>query len=402
MSNEKQKITCPNCGHPIDVNELLYHQLSEQVQKEYGTKLSNLEKKEQLLNEAIEKGVKKQLQTEKSQLEKKLRLEIAGESAEAIRTLEEKLDVKSKEVQSLNQIKIELSQVKREKDELKGQIEAEAQERFNNLLKVEKGKILNQVQQDNELKFSEKDHVIETLNGQLKEMQRKIEQGSMQIQGEVQELAIEEFLKAHFPYDIINEVKKGARGADCLQTINTLTRQNCGSIYIESKRTKEFQASWIDKFKDDMRLKNATVGAIVTDVYPKDMERLGQKDGVWICSYQEFKGLCFVLREMVVLYSNAMASQENRDSKMELLYSYLCSTEFQRQVEAIVEGFTQMNSDMLSEQRSMAMIWKKRQKQIDKVLQNTIHMYANIKGIAGSSIQTIPALELPSSDNQVA
>lgn len=391
----QQQISCPNCGHSIDVNDLVYHQMEEQVSKEYSTKLANLEKEKGKLTETIEEGVKKQLQTEKSKLEKKLRTEITGESAEAIRSLEEQLEQKSTEVKELNKLKTELTKVKREKNELKEQIEAEAEEKITQRVAEEKAKIRNQVEKDNELKLSEKDNMIDTLNTQLKTMQRKLEQGSMQTQGETQELAIEEYLRTNFPFDTIEEVKKGARGADSLQTINTMTKQNCGSVYFESKRTKEFQESWIEKFKEDMRLKNATVGAIVTDVMPEDMKRLGMRNGIWVCTYQEFKGLCFVLREMVILYSNAIASQENKGTKMELLYSYLCSTEFQREVEAIVEAFTQMSSDLQSEQRSMTMIWKKRQRQIDKVVQSTIHMYGSIRGIAGNAIQPIPGLELP-------
>lgn len=400
MSKETQQITCPNCGHAINVNELLYHQLSEQVQKEYGAKVSLLEKREQQLTESIDQGVKKKLAAEKSQLEKKIKAELTSENAEAIRILEEKLGEKSKELQEFNKLKIELSQVKREKDELKSTIEAEAQERFNNLLKEERGKIMTQVEKEMELKLADKDGTIEKLLQQTKEMQRKIEQGSMQVQGESQEVAIEEYLKVNFPLDIIDEIKKGARGADSLQTINTRTRQNCGSVYYESKRTKEFQEGWIQKFKEDMRLKNATVGAIVTDAMPKDMQRLGQRDGVWICTYPEFKGLCYVLRETVIMYSDALATQENKGEKMVMLYDYLCSSEFQREISAIVEAFTQMESDLQSEQRSMAMIWKKRHKQIEKVVQSTVHMYASIKGIAGAAIQTIPALELPAPEKE--
>lgn len=216
----------------------------------------------------------------------------------------------------------------------------------------------------------------------------------MQTQGEVQELAIEEWLAEKFPLDSIEEVKKGARGADCLQVVNTRTRRNCGSIYYESKRTKTFQAGWIEKFKADIREKNANVGVLVTEVMPADMERVGMKDGIWICTYEEFKGLCSVLRESIIQISNALVTQENKGDKMSLLYDFLTSNEFRLQVEAIVEGFTQMRLDLESEQRSMRSIWKKREKQIDKVLLNTTDMYGSIKGIAGNAVQSVSLLEL--------
>jgi hypothetical protein len=199
--------------------------------------------------------------------------------------------------------------------------------------------------------------------------------------------------------DTIQEIKKGERGADCLQTVHTRTSQNCGSIYYESKRTKSFQPSWIEKFKTDIREKNANIGVLVTEVMPQDMDRLGLKEGVWICSFEEFKGLCAVLRESIIQISSAVVAQDNKGDKMGMLYDYLTSNEFKLQIEAIVEGFTQMKSDLESEQRSMRGIWKKREKQIDKVLLNTTGMYGSIKGIAGSAIQSISLLELPADND---
>lgn len=396
----KQQIKCPQCDASIDVSEVLLHQLQEQVKMEYSGKFLNLEKQQKKLDDAIAEGVKKKLQAEKSAIEKKLRAEITGENAEAIKSLEEQLEEKSKEVKEHNKLKTQLSKALREKDELKEKIEAEAEEKITQRVTEERNKLRNLVEKEHELKISEKDNMIDTLTGQLKDMQRKLEQGSMQVQGETQELAIEEYLRANFPLDSVNEVKKGARGADSLQIVNTRTKLNCGSVYYESKRTKEFSEGWIEKFKGDMRLKNATLGAIVTDTMPKDMPHFGLRDGIYICTYLEFKALAFVLRETVIMYSGAIATQENKGEKMAMLYDYLCGTEFQREVTAIVEAFTQLSNDLQSEQRSMAMIWKKRQKQIDKVLQSTIHMYGSVRGIAGSAIQSIPQLELSSGNEQ--
>ena len=216
----------------------------------------------------------------------------------------------------------------------------------------------------------------------------------MQLQGEVQELAIEEWLKEKYPFDTIDEVKKGARGADCMQIVHTRESQNCGRIYYESKRTKDFQKSWIEKFKADMREKGADIGVLVTDVMPSDMQRMGLYEGIWICSFEEFKGLSAVLREQIIKIHHAMKSQENKTDKMSLLYGFLTSNEFKMQIEAIVEAFTTMQSDLDSEKRSMQRIWKQREKQIEKVLDNTINMYGSIRGIAGNAIGNIKALEL--------
>jgi hypothetical protein len=176
--------------------------------------------------------------------------------------------------------------------------------------------------------------------------------------------------------------------------VNSRTAQNCGKIYFESKRTKDFQASWIDKFKGDMREKGADIGVLVSEVLPKGFDRMGIIDGVWICTYEEFKGLSLVLRESVIKLSEAISSQENRGDKMHLLYDFLTGNAFKLQVEAIVEGFSGMKNSLETEKRSMQRIWKEREKQIDKVIENTIDMYGSIRGIAGNAVQPIQALEL--------
>jgi len=295
----------------------------------------------------------------------------------------------------LNRTKAEIEKLKREKGELKEKAEAEAQKKLSETLLAEKEKIKKVEQEKNELRFKELQKQLEDQKELTAEMKRKQEQGSMQMQGEVQELAIEEWLASAFPLDTIEEIKKGARGGDCLQHVNTRSQQNCGIIYYESKRTKDFQPSWIEKFKADIRTKGANIGVLVTEVMPSDMERMGLKNGIWICNYEEFKGLCAVLRESIIQINTAVGSQENKGDKMHMLYDYLTSTTFRMQVEAIVEGFTQMKTDLESEKRSMARIWKQRDKQIDKVTINTIEMHASIKGIAGNAIQSVRALELP-------
>ncbi len=282
---------------------------------------------------------------------------------------------------------------------MKESIEAALQLKLNQTLQEEKEKIRKLEEEKNELRFKEMQKQLEDQKRLTEEMKRKQEQGSMQLQGEVMELAIEEFLSSQFPLDTIEEIKKGARGGDCIQIINTRTNQNCGTIYYESKRTKEFQSAWIEKFKADIRIKGANIGVLVTDAMPNDMDRMGLKDGIWICSFEEFKGLCTVLRESIIQVSNALVSQENKGDKMHMLYDYLTGNTFRLQVEAIVEGFTQMRVDLESEKRAMQSIWKKRERQIEKVTINTIDMHASIKGIAGNAIQAVKLLELPETND---
>jgi len=225
-------------------------------------------------------------------------------------------------------------------------------------------------------------------------MKRKQEQGSQQLQGEVQELAIEEWLETNFPLDSIDEIKKGANGADCLQVINTREQTNCGTIYYESKNAKSFKPAWVSKFKDDMRKKNVNIGVIVTKVLPNGMERMGMiEKNLWVCTFQEFKGLSTALRQSIVLVGSATITQVNKGDKMSLLYDYLTSPEFRMQLEAIKDAFMEMQVDLNKEQRATQTRWSRRQKQIDKVMINTTGMYGSLRGIAGSSVPLIEALE---------
>ena len=415
MDNSNQ-IKCPNCGTDIDVQDILSHQLEEEIKQKYQTQIAEEKKKyegeqEKLKQEKIdfEKAKKKenvlfqerlesQLKEEKKAIEVRLKSKLKEEQSEQFEALQKELNEKSEQVKELNRSKAEIEKLKREKGELKEAVEAEAQKKLNETLTTEKEKIRKSEEEKNELRFKEMQMQLEAQKKLTEEMKRKQEQGSMQMQGEVQELAIEEWLAVQFPLDTIEEIKKGARGGDCLQHVNTRSAQNCGTIYYESKRTKDFQPSWIEKFKADIRDKGANIGVLVTEVMPSDMDRMGLKDGIWICNYEEFKGLCAVLRQSIVQLSSAISTQENKGDKMDMLYTFLTGNTFRMQVEAIVEGFTQMKSDLESEKRSMQRIWKQRDKQIEKVVTNTIDMYGSIKGIAGNAIQSVKALELPDAD----
>lgn len=406
------KIKCPNCGTSIDVQDILAHQLENEIQQKYQQQLAEekkkydaefdglnkakeqFEQKKKQENELFQERLERQLKEERKALEEKLKLKLKDEQSEQFNALQKELNEKSEQIKELNRTKAEIEKLKREKSELKEIAEAEAQKSLNETLLAEKEKIRKQEEDKNEFRFKELQKQLEDQRRLTEEMKRKQEQGSMQLQGEVQELAIEEWLMSQFPLDTIDEIKKGARGGDCIQIVNTRTLQNCGTIYYESKRTKDFQPSWIEKFKADIREKGANIGVLVTEVMPAEMERMGLKDGIWICNYDEFKGLCSVLRESIIQINVALSSQENKGDKMHMLYDYLTGNTFRLQVEAIVEGFTQMKVDLESEKRAMQSIWKKREKQIDKVTINTIDMHASIKGIAGNAIQSVKLIEL--------
>ncbi len=260
-----------------------------------------------------------------------------------------------------------------------------------------KEKLNKENDQKNEMRLKEFQKKIDDQNKLIEEMKRKSEQGSMQLQGEVQELALEEMLKQIFPFDEISEVGKGVKGADLIQTVRNNLGQPCGTIVWESKRTKDFQPLWIEKFKADFRQSGGDIGIIVTQAMPKDMEGFGMKEGIYICQYHEARSLALVMRETLIKINAASASQENKGEKMTMLYNYLTGNEFRHQIEAISEGFISLKNEINRERISMEKIWKEREKHIEKVLINTVGMYGSIKGIAGSSIADIKGLEMDDS-----
>jgi len=413
MSKSQTTIKCPDCGHEFDISDVLYDQVEHDLKKDFEAQLKierqknrsesdklnrqkeQLEKAKSEQEETINRAIREKLETQTRALTEKISADLRSEQSEQLKALQQELHEKSAQVKDLNKAKADIERLKREKDEVRGKAEAEMERKLSQQLSEERQKIKESEEERSSKLVTERDQLIRQLKEQMEIMKRKAEQGSTQLQGEVQELIIEEWLSATFPLDTIEEIKKGARGADCIQTINTRSAKACGRIYYESKRTKAFQPGWIEKFKADIREKGANIGVLVTESMPADMDRMGYRDGIWICSFPEFKGLSNVLRESIISMHRVVSQQENRGDKMSMVYDFLTSDEFRLQVEAIVEGFTQMKTDLDSEKRAMASIWKKREKQIEKVLINTSDMYSSIKGIAGNAVPAVRLLELP-------
>lgn len=408
MADDSGRIQCPNCGQEIDVNDVLAHRIEnrlrgelegkrreqeEQVRarmEEVGRQQAALKEAQERQARETEEAIALGIKEREAELAQQLKNRLESEQEEKIGSLERELGEKNEKLKAYHRAQADIARLKREKDELSDVVRAEAERKLTR----EREQIKRNLEEKARLDMAERDKVISDLNHKLQDAQRRAEQGSTQLQGEVQELAIEDWLRERFPLDTVEEIKKGARGADCLQTVHTRSRQNCGTIYYESKRAKAFQPGWIEKFRQDIREKGADAGVLVTQAMPTDMDGMGLRDGIWICSFEEFGNLAVVLRDGIIRLSEAVAARENRGDKMGMLYDYLTGNEFRQQVEAIVEGFTQMQTDLESEKRSMQTIWKKREKQIEKVLLSTNHMYGSIRGIAGNTIPRVSLLEL--------
>ena len=380
------EIKCPKCGNIFEPNEAI----REEVEKELRSKAADWQKKK---NEEFQLKLEEEKKLLQLSLEQNIRKNISGDFENKLRLLEQN----NKE----NEEKLKLSRQKeadflRKEQDLKNK-EAEIELTVQRQLQKDREKLTEDIRKIEEQKVAVKDteyqlrlkELEKQLDDQKKlaeEMRRKSEQGSMQLQGEVQELALEELLKAAFPFDIISEVGKGVRGADCIQTVRNNLGQDCGKIIFESKRTNNFANDWIEKLKADMRSQGADVAVIVTNVLPKDMDRFGEKDGVWICSFAEVKAIIHMLRDGIIKMSSALKSQENRGDKMHLLYDYLTSHEFAGQWQAIREGFMNMKLSIQRERDAMEKLWKQREKQLEKVLLSAAHVRGSIEGISGTEV----------------
>jgi hypothetical protein len=394
------KVKCPNCAHEFNVEEALSKDIETQIRNKYLDTLKKdrevLEKqREELTKQGLQQNeiISKKLAEEKEKLTAEIKKEAGKELEGKLKLLETESLEKGEKLKELQLKEIEFLKEKNKlqgaMDELKIKLEREMLEKQNEVI----ANARKQEREQTELVVKELQKQLEDQKKLTEEMKRKQEQGSMQLQGEVQELFLEEMLQAAFPFDIIDEVAKGVRGADAVQTVRNNVGVVSGKIIYESKRTKNFDNKWIEKLKTDLRSQNADIAVIVTETMPRDMDHFGQKDGVWICTFAEARSLAFVLRESLMRISTVMASQENKGDKMVMLYNYLTGNEFALQLTAIIEGFESMKSSISKERMSMEKLWKEREKQLEKVLINAVGFYGSVKGIAGNSIPDIKLLE---------
>ncbi len=399
MSTE---IKCPNCNHTFPIEEVMaeeYKQdlrekmvsFTKQKEEEFQKKAADFEQQKKQQELAFEQKLAQEKTALQTSMTESLRKTISADFENKVKMLddankenEEKLKLaRAKEIDFLKKEQ----EIKTREAELDLSIQRKLQEqREEVILQVRKQEL-----EKNSLKETEHQLRVKELEKQLDdqkkladEMKRKAEQGSMQLQGEVQELILEELLRNTFPFDLIEEVGKGVRGADCVHIVRNQFGQECGKIIYESKRTKDFSMEWIEKLKKDMRGMGVDVAVIVTQAYPKGMDCFGERDGVWICSFDEVKAVSYILRDGIVKLFGAAKSQENRGDKMHMLYDYLNGNEFSEQWKAIREGFMSMKLSIQRERDAMERLWKSREKQLEKVLLNAAHIRGSIEGISGN------------------
>ncbi|HWB28041.1 MAG TPA: DUF2130 domain-containing protein [Chitinophagaceae bacterium] len=404
-------IVCPKCSHqfePTDAfREEVQTQLREEAKKWQARKEDEYRQKETALQQQIQQKdieLNKRLAEEKLKLQNEVRESLSKSITadfenrmqllqQSVAENEEKLkEARRKELEFLQQA--QAFKIKEQELELSIQRTLmEEREKLKEQVWKEQNERLQVKETEYELKIKELQKQLDDSKKRVDELKRSQEQGSMQLQGEVQELLLEEILRNTFPFDLVEPVPKGVRGADSIQTVRNQFGNECGRIIYESKRTKDFTIDWIEKLKHDMRSLGADVSVIVTQALPKDMERFGEKDGVYICTFTEVRSVALLLRNSILKMADIRKSQENRGEKMVMLYDYLTGNEFSEQWKAIREGFMSMKMGIQRERDAMEKLWKVREKQLEKVLLNATHIRGSIEGIAGADAVNLNLLE---------
>lgn len=415
---DNQTIRCPYCNKEFPLTETMSKQLREEINKEFEEKnkkrgidiaereksLSAKEEEIKKSKKSLEEEIKTKVKIATDEIKKKAKQEAIKEVSVDLEDLKEQIEEKDKKLGKANKVELDFRKKARELEENKKNIDLEIARKVDEEREKIKDSVLKSAEEMHRFKVKEKEKKIEEMTEQIIELKRKAEQGSQQTQGEILELELEGVLNSNFRYDSIKPVPKGIKGADVLQEVINPSGQYCGTILWESKRTKSWSNKWIEKLKDDQREAKADIAVLVSIVLPKGCSNFSSLNGVWVISFELVIALATVLRTSLLQLSSIKLSSVGKNEKMEFLYSYLSGPEFSQRVEGIIETFKDMKNGLDQEKRAINKIWAKRDKQIERVINNTSGMCGDIQGIIGAaSMQKIEALELkslPSSPNK--
>lgn len=412
---EQPIITCPHCHTDIKLTESFAAPLIESVRHEHEQQIKQKEqkfqKREALLAEQQQALAKAKASVDE-QVAEKLKLQrsvIAEEEAKKARTLlANDTEQKGKQLAELNEVlkdrdtklaeaqKAQADIIRKERElvDARRELDLTLEKRLQESQAAIMAKAKQEASNELSLKVQEKDHTIQAMQKQIEDLKRRAEQGSQQLQGEVQELELETMLSTSFPHDMITPVAKGELGADALQQVNTPFGQSCGQILWESKRTKAWSDGWLAKLRDDQRTAKAEVAILVTQALPKGIETFGLVEGIWVTAPLYAVPLAVTLRHTLMEVNNVRKIGEGQQTKMEILYQYLTGPRFRHRGEAIVEKFTDMQQDLEKERKTMTKLWARREEQIRGVIDSTAGMYGDMQGIAGRALGEIEGLEM--------
>jgi len=407
-------VVCPQCKTEIKLTESLAAPLLESVRRDYEQRLTQKDaevaRHEKALQER-EATLQKAKESLDEEVAAKLQRERAGIAAEeakkAKRALENDLDQRAKEITELQEIlkqrdmklgeaqkaQAEVTRKQRELEDAKRELELTVAKRVQAELDAACDKAKKDAEEELKLKVLEKEQTIMSMQRQIEDLKRRAEQGSQQLQREVQELEIESLLSSRFPRDMIQPVPKGEFGGDVLHRVVGPLGQPCGTILWESKRTKNWSDTWLPKLREDQRTAKAEIAVIISQALPKDVETFDLVDGVWVAHPRVLLPIAITLRNTLIEVASARQASEGQQTKMEMVYQYLTGQRFRQRVQAIVEAFSSMREDLDRERKAITKQWAKREEQIDRVMQATVGMYGDLQGIAGKTLQEIEGLE---------
>jgi hypothetical protein len=408
-------VTCPRCKAEIKLTESLAAPLIESIRREYEERLSkkdtDIAKREASLRER-EEALSKAKDTIDDQVAQKLRQErtkIAAEEARKAKlALATDIDQKDKEITDLQNVlkqreaklteaqraQADLIRKQRELDDAKREMELTVEKRVQEGLSTVREQAQREAEDQLKLKVMEKEQTITSMQKQIEDLKRKSEQGSQQLQGEVQELELEDLLRTRFPRDTIEPVPKGEHGGDIIQRVMGPLGQTCGTILWEAKRTKNWSDAWLTKLREDQRAAKAEVAVIVSQALPKEVQTFDLIDGVWVTHPRAVLPVAVTLRHTLIEVTCARQTTEGQQTKMEMVYQYLTGPRFRQRVQAIVEAFSSMQEDLDKEKKAILKQWAKREEQITRVMQATVGMYGDLQGIAGRTLQEIEGIGL--------
>lgn len=372
-------VVCPHCGKEVELTSAFKHEIEEQIVSD----LKNSQAKE------IEK-----IRAETESLVKK---RLAEEGSFKLKNFEnENSELKTRNKQFQEQL-LELNKRVRELLDQNEKTQLENEKRFTEQLE----KIKTEEDQKVKLEKMELQKKLDDMQKALEEAQRKSNQGSQQLQGEVLELDLEKQLALSFPEDEILPVPKGISGGDVLQKVRNKLGREAGTIIWEAKRAK-WQPVWLSKLKDDQRTANASEAILVVENLPEKLKNSGLVNGIWITSYRDALTVATTIRLLLMKVAAAKSASENKDEKLEDLYQYIISDNFRHKIESQIESFIQLKNDLDVEKRSMERIWAKREMQLLKLEKNTNKIFGELQGVIGPALPTIKSLENSPSleDNQ--
>lgn len=337
---------------------------------------------------AQEEVKKAELKAKEESQKQTLELETLRKRDEEARRKEMEFLRQSQEFENMK--KNQALELERAKMEERKKVEEEAKKQAEERAKFDTEKM----RLESDKRIAELQKQLEMTQRAVEDANRKANQGSMQIQGEIQEDALKEVLSQNFPIDIISDVEKGIKWADIIQEVRSEFGQSVGIIAWESKNTKAWSDSWVEKLKEDRLRVNADISILVTAVMPKGIEKFGLYKWVWLVEWNYVLPIAMMLRGQIESMAHLRTSLVSKDEKMEVLYNYLTSAKFKDKVENIIDAFRQMQDQVAEERRAFESRWKKREALLEQVIKNTGGMYGDLGGVLGGKLAKVEYLEL--------